>query len=666
MQTRLQKPISSTPSFFGRLRAGLTRLTSDEGWLARLRGNARRKAPWLWFAVFALLVSFAYTTPTPERLPPARPEAHGDGLYYYAYLRSIAFDHDVDFTNDYRLLGDQFHAGINKTTKRPENVFTLGPSLFWMPLVPVAEAAQRVSEWLGAPHEKLDGTEQTFQRVVLYGSTLAGLLATALGLLLALRITEPGLATLASIGVCLGSPLLWFMLRQPSFSHATDACAVALFVTAWLASFGSRALSRWLGLGLLLGFAMLVRPQNVVQVVLPLVEWLFVASALVRDRDARAVLSWVRTGALFVLATVIAFSPLLLIWRSLYGVWTLVPQGADFMHWSDSRWDATLFSSRSGLFAWHPLILLSVVGLFVLACSRRYARELRILAALGIVVLLSQSYINGAAHDWWGGWAFGGRRFLSCTIYFMAGLAVMLDLLRRIIVARPARFATLSAAALVAIAALYNRSLADDYLWSRVLPDGAQPMKPRYASALTRTLDEGYAWFGNPGSWPANLWFALRARTSPERYDWAAADDLFESPFGAGVYMTDAHAMGGFDPSLTEWQGRTCRFAREQHVTWVFVLRRSNKLKALVTVAASQPGVRIRLHIGSHLLLDTKLTTEFADYPFDIPETESRTGMIYVDVEQMLPNKEAFVAWDKAWIAFLPRPPEDASETEAH
>lgn len=649
-----------------RLRASvlyLRRLRPDEGWLRKL--CARSQSPWLWFFIFALSVSFAYTTPTPERLPPARPEAHGDGLYYYAYLRSIAFDRDVDFTNDYHLLGDQFHAGYNAKTKRPENVFTVGPALFWLPLVPAAQAGQRLSEWLGAPHENLDGTELTFQRVVLYGSTLAGLLATALGLLLALRITEPGLAALASIGMCLGSPLIWFMLRQPSFSHATDACAVALFVTAWLGTFGSRATSRWLGLGLLLGFAMLVRPQNVVQALLPLAEWLIVAIPLLREGAARETLRWVRTGALFVLATAVAFSPLLLIWRSLYGAWTLVPQGADFMLWAHSRWDATLFSSRSGLFAWHPLILLSVVGLVVLTCSRRYARELRILAALGIVVLLTQSYINGAAKDWWGGWAFGGRRFLSCTIYFMAGLAVVLDSLRRFIMAQPARFATLSATAMVAVAALYNRSLADDYLWSRVLPDGAQPMKPRYASALTKTLDEAYAWVGNPGAWPENLWFAFRARTSPERYDWAAANDLYESPFGAVAYMDDAHAMGGFDPSLTEWNGRTCRIAREKHVTWVFALRRSAKLKALITVAASQPGVRIHMHIGSHVLLDTKLTTDFADYPFEIPEADSRTGVVYVDVEQTLPNAQAFVGWEKAFIAFEPRPLEDKDADDA-
>src|SRR5512140_2569681 len=35
-----------------------------------------------------------------------------DGFYYFSYLRSLWFDHDVDFTNDYRALGLGDKAGI--------------------------------------------------------------------------------------------------------------------------------------------------------------------------------------------------------------------------------------------------------------------------------------------------------------------------------------------------------------------------------------------------------------------------------------------------------------------------------------------------------------------------------------------------------------------------
>jgi hypothetical protein len=109
----------------------------------RAAGRAAvRRGHWLALALFAVLVSLQYSSATPVRAPVGVPEAHGDGLYYYAYLRSLAFDHDVRLENDYQLLGDQFHAGINPLTKRAQNVFTIGPALFWMPFVPLAHALE--------------------------------------------------------------------------------------------------------------------------------------------------------------------------------------------------------------------------------------------------------------------------------------------------------------------------------------------------------------------------------------------------------------------------------------------------------------------------------------------------------------------------------------------
>ncbi|HEY6881348.1 MAG TPA: hypothetical protein VI299_25155, partial [Polyangiales bacterium] len=453
---------------------------------------------WIWLGVFALLCSWKYTDPNQQRSHAAVVEAHGDGYYYYAYLRSLAFDHDVDFSNDYALpaLVDQFHAGLNKHTGRPQNVFTVGPALFWMPLVPVAKLAQSLAEKLGAPHSpKLDGTEYDFQRVVLYGSVLAGLVAVGLGMLLALSLTEPTLAAIAAIGLCLGSPLIWFMLRQPSFSHATQACAVAMFASFWVLRFGSRSTWHWIAMGALLGLAMNVRPQDVAHGLLPFVEWCIVAVQLVRERASLAELrAWLRNALALLLTTAVAFSPLMFIWRAIYGEWTLVPQGSSFMDWSNSRWDATLFSSRSGLFAWHPLLLLALCGLIALACWRSQPAKFRLLAALAIVVLFAQGYINGAARDWWGGWAFGGRRFSGCMIYFMVGFATLLEGARRYIARHPQRVAQAAGLGVVLIFALYNRSMADDYTYFRLWLDRAQPMKRGISAALEKTLDETYAY----------------------------------------------------------------------------------------------------------------------------------------------------------------------------
>ena len=59
-----------------------------------------------------------------------------DAFYYFAYLRSIAFDRDVDFTNDYPLLGlsDKAYLWQPPTpTGYAHSAWTIGPAIVWAP-----------------------------------------------------------------------------------------------------------------------------------------------------------------------------------------------------------------------------------------------------------------------------------------------------------------------------------------------------------------------------------------------------------------------------------------------------------------------------------------------------------------------------------------------------
>lgn len=632
--------------------------------MADVRTQIARSAHWIALALFALLVTREYASPTPVRAPSAQPEAHGDGNYYYAYLRSLAFDRDVWLENDFQLLDDQFNAGLNPITKHAQNVFTIGPALFWLPFVPLAyalEARERAKLPPNVPPPPpINGTESVFQRTALFGSAFAGLVTTALGLWLVLRFTSPVFATLASIGLCIGSPLIWYMLRQASFSHAVDSCAVALFVTAWVVGAGARSWRGWLGVGALLGLAMMVRPQNVLHALLPLGEWLYAVWLCARAHDRRGIARQVLVGVGFVLATALAFSPLLLVWRAIYGAWILVPQGSTFMDWSNSRWDAALFTPRGGLFAWHPLTLVSVFGLLALALMPRFPRRLRLLGALSLVVLVLQAYVNGCAKDWWAGWAFGGRRFLSCTIYFMIGLGVVLELGRRVVERHPLRTAQVLAASGLLVCALYNRSLSHDYVNGQARVDGVQRMKPRMDAAFTSTLEELYRVTGNPGSLPASALFSIRAQISPDRYDIAAGNDFLDHDLerGRDIWFDDFHAMGGFDPESRDWKGRRPRRVRGGRAIWVFALRKRMALEGTVTMASAAPGAHVTFKLHGKPFFEADVGEEWHDHPFTIPEQLLDTGVNYVEVEQR-GGRRATVGYDRAFLrGILPaRPP---------
>ena len=58
-----------------------------------------------------------------------------DGFYYFSYLRSLAFDRDVDFRNDYTLLGlgDKPHLFQPTPTGHAQSAASIGPAILWAP-----------------------------------------------------------------------------------------------------------------------------------------------------------------------------------------------------------------------------------------------------------------------------------------------------------------------------------------------------------------------------------------------------------------------------------------------------------------------------------------------------------------------------------------------------
>ena len=196
---------------------------------------------------------------------------HGDGVYYYAYARSLVHDRDVDFENDYALLGNP-HARPRTKTGLLENRFTIGPALLWTPSFLLAEGVVRVGAATGFDAGPRDGSGPLQQRVTLYASVLWGFAAIVLSALLARRFVSARVAGLAGLGILLASPLPWYMIYQPSWPHAASAFAVAAFVFVWHRGYRSRGTGGWIALGLLAGLMGLVRPQSVVFTLLPAFE----------------------------------------------------------------------------------------------------------------------------------------------------------------------------------------------------------------------------------------------------------------------------------------------------------------------------------------------------------------------------------------------------------
>ena len=334
----------------------------------------------------------------------------------------MAFDHDVDFANDYRLLylpvdGSTESAWLTSQTPtgRPENLMSIGPAILWAPLLGIVTLVVALGRFIGLSLP-LDGVAAPFQLT----AGVAGVGYAAAGTYVCYRTCRllfPATPSFwAAMAAWLATPALYYSLASPAYSHATSLFAVALFCFHWLRTRGSHELRRYALLGALGGLVALVRWQDGIVLLLPAID---LAVALVR-RELRLVPA-IGRAAVIGSVTLVTFAPQLIAWQAIYGRPLLIPQGEGFMRWFDPAILSVLFSWRHGLLSWTPSVLVALIGLGILVRKDR-------LLGLSVIAIVSVTvYVNAAVLDWWAGEAFGARRFIGITVFLSLGFACVLS-----------------------------------------------------------------------------------------------------------------------------------------------------------------------------------------------------------------------------------------------
>jgi len=342
----------------------------------------------------------------------------GDATHHFVQLRSLVFDGDLNFRNEYvrlyNLRGGEVSTEWVTTeltaTGHVRNYMPLGPALLWAPAYLLLAAVQTLLAWLG-----LAAPPDGFDRMLQLAPGITGIVAATLAVLvswrLARRYAGPAGAAIGAMAAWFGSSAIYYSLVSPTYSHAASMLASAVLFSFWLGTFDRPSLRRAAVLGALAGVAALMRWQDAIFLCIPILDAVGRRAGW-RVRAAHA-------GAASI-AFVLAFSPQMMVWHVLYGAPLAVPQGPSFLQWTAPHLGAVLLSDNHGLFVWTPLVVLSIAGLGLFLWRRR---ELALPIA---VVVIASWYVNAAVADWWAGEAFGARRFLSLFPLFVVGLAVWL------------------------------------------------------------------------------------------------------------------------------------------------------------------------------------------------------------------------------------------------
>jgi hypothetical protein len=351
--------------------------------------SARREAIALAFTL--LLVGLIFLSPAYIR---------PDSVGVYAYLRSLVFDGDLLFLNEWSSFGLIRNGFTLFKEVTPlgtlANHWWIGTSIASAPFYLVAAAIAPAGDGFFG----------------MFGWTLAwsAVLFTFVTLFIALKLIDGDAKTrwTALAGILFGTPLFWYTFRLPLGTHAAGAMFVALACYAALRD-------RHFLTGLLLGLAIATRLQHFV--LLPAFAVLAMRRHYRWDAYARAAAGMV-----------IALLPQAIAWYAIYGS-PLGPLagganlgGTTWMPFRSSALGAVLFSSYHGLFIWSPVVVLAIIGWLL---GLRTHRD----AALLFLLMFAGEWIANGLFDryFWGGLSFGPRRFVDLAAPFAVGLAWFVD-----------------------------------------------------------------------------------------------------------------------------------------------------------------------------------------------------------------------------------------------
>ena len=346
-----------------------------------------------------------------------------DDTGYYLWLRSAVNDGDLNFKNDLeetRTLNDEERAiwlrlPLTQTGLIP-NKYGVGWSISSAPFYLVGKLALKGAAMVGWPVSDSDPDHALCQVLVILGQAFYAFAGLWLVWRMLKRWFSAEKSLWAVLLIWLNSPLVYYMTYKLTLSHSVTFFWVAF---SWFAAFRVKDDEQrqvWWGLtGLAVGMSVICRFQAILFALFPLVVAL---SSLIRQKKAIGLHPlWLALGFF------IPVSIQLVAWKIVFGQFLTYSYAGEFFQWgSPHLWDV-LFSSYHGLFYWHPVLLVGLVGfvMFLLNPTAQSAPR------TWLISILLAWYLNAAWSHWWFGHSFGHRAFEAALIPIMAGFAYVLS-----------------------------------------------------------------------------------------------------------------------------------------------------------------------------------------------------------------------------------------------
>lgn len=334
-----------------------------------------------------------------------------DVISYYAYLPAGFIYHDLGFDfvaehiedPDLRIWTHEAPSG-KSVLKMPMGVAVLNAPFFLV--------AHLIAKITGVPATEYSAVYELF-------ILLAAIFYFFWGLLLLRRILlqffNQLITTLTFILVFLATNLFYYTSVEPGMSHVYSFFLFAALIRIVFLFFDHPGITRSVLLGLLAGLIVLVRPSNLVVFIIPFVYGL---------KNLNKV--FLKPLLIVFVSAFLVILPQLIYWKLITGQWIYNSYGEERFYFSDPEIIKGLISYRKGWLVYTPIMIFSVMGLFLMKSKLSFFRIPLVL------YLVLNTYIIFSWWCWWYGGGFGARPMVESYALLAFPLAAFINnLLRR-------------------------------------------------------------------------------------------------------------------------------------------------------------------------------------------------------------------------------------------
>lgn len=378
-----------------------------------------------------------------------------DEVQYYSWLRSVWFDHDVDFANEYQKFASlNPNSGIKESILQADrirektglygNIAPVGSAILWAPWFVLTDGILRGLQTVGIATEiSADGYSWPYQRAISYASAWYGFIGLLIAYRMAKRWSSAFSARMATLGIWLATPLVFYMTIQMPFAHANGFFITTCFVYSWLrVQTNPQSRQWWVLLGICAGAMFMVREQLILFAVLPASTACMHAITYWRSHRTLLPFAYIRNWIVAAGCALIMVTPQVAAYWFVNGeprpasevsgkLNLCSPHAIDTLVDFDTSPEPlckvgiepiTIKPFSRGAFVWSPILAVATVGMIAFAMMQ---------PTFGIPMLLAfvvQVWINGAFGTTWHlSGAFGFRRLIECSALFIVGLAYLFN-----------------------------------------------------------------------------------------------------------------------------------------------------------------------------------------------------------------------------------------------